>query len=155
MRLFVKCISMRFSLFYWLILFKTLEFKSMRFTAPRGGGWVVAVRLDEPQGRGDTNKTASHSQVWLLCSRLKRFCFGLWRHLSFCPAALCHQPQYVRLMKFLHGRGFTSRLLQPAHFTGTAPTTQPVNLLCQDKTAFFLMREICVCLPGLLSSRHW
>lgn len=33
--------------------------------------------------------------------------------------SLCHQLQYVRLMKFLHQRGFTSSLLQPALCTGT------------------------------------
>lgn len=32
--------------------------------------------------------------------------------------SLCHQLQYVRLMKFLHQRGFTSSLLQPALLTG-------------------------------------
>ncbi|KAG7228413.1 hypothetical protein INR49_007585 [Caranx melampygus] len=31
--------------------------------------------------------------------------------------SLCHQLPYVKLMKFLHRRGFTSTLLQPAHFT--------------------------------------
>ncbi|XP_078144754.1 SET domain-containing protein 4 [Centroberyx gerrardi] len=33
--------------------------------------------------------------------------------------SLCHQQQYVCLMKFLHQRGFTSTLLQPSHFTDT------------------------------------
>uniref|UniRef100_A0A3B4FZR9 SET domain containing 4 n=1 Tax=Pundamilia nyererei TaxID=303518 RepID=A0A3B4FZR9_9CICH len=32
---------------------------------------------------------------------------------------LCHQPQHVKLWKFLHHRGFSSTLLQPALFTGT------------------------------------
>lgn len=44
-------------------------------------------------------------------------------------AALCHQPQYVRLMKFLHGRGFTSRLLQPAHFTDTGRGLQALKTI--------------------------
>uniref|UniRef100_A0A3Q3GCH7 SET domain containing 4 n=1 Tax=Labrus bergylta TaxID=56723 RepID=A0A3Q3GCH7_9LABR len=38
--------------------------------------------------------------------------------------SLCHRPQYVRLMKFLHKRGFTSTLLQPARFTGTTQFTK-------------------------------
>ncbi|XP_071393150.1 SET domain-containing protein 4 [Centroberyx affinis] len=33
--------------------------------------------------------------------------------------SLCHQQQYVCLMKFLHQRGFTSTLLQSNHFTDT------------------------------------
>ncbi|XP_076025471.1 SET domain-containing protein 4 [Genypterus blacodes] len=33
--------------------------------------------------------------------------------------SLCHELQYVRLMKFLHQRGFTSTLLQPHSFTDT------------------------------------
>ncbi|XP_029376272.1 SET domain-containing protein 4 isoform X2 [Echeneis naucrates] len=33
--------------------------------------------------------------------------------------SVSHQLQYVRLMKFLHQRGFTSTLLQPALFTDT------------------------------------
>uniref|UniRef100_A0A3B4ULA9 SET domain containing 4 n=1 Tax=Seriola dumerili TaxID=41447 RepID=A0A3B4ULA9_SERDU len=40
--------------------------------------------------------------------------------LSVSSVSLCHQLQYVKLMKFLHQRGFTSTLLQPALFTGTA-----------------------------------
>uniref|UniRef100_A0A3Q4AV13 Rubisco LSMT substrate-binding domain-containing protein n=1 Tax=Mola mola TaxID=94237 RepID=A0A3Q4AV13_MOLML len=32
--------------------------------------------------------------------------------------SLCHQLQYVKLMKFLHQQGFTSKLLQPSFFTG-------------------------------------
>lgn len=40
--------------------------------------------------------------------------------------SLCHQLQYVRLMKFLHQRGFTSTLLQPALFSGTTQHTHPL-----------------------------
>ncbi|XP_078128459.1 SET domain-containing protein 4 isoform X1 [Sander vitreus] len=41
--------------------------------------------------------------------------------------SLCHQPQYVRLMKFLHRRGFTSALLQPALFTDTGRGLQALK----------------------------
>ncbi|XP_031171843.1 SET domain-containing protein 4 [Sander lucioperca] len=41
--------------------------------------------------------------------------------------SLCHQPQYVRLMKFLHRRGFTSTLLQPALFTDTGRGLQALK----------------------------
>uniref|UniRef100_A0A3B5M5U0 SET domain containing 4 n=1 Tax=Xiphophorus couchianus TaxID=32473 RepID=A0A3B5M5U0_9TELE len=35
------------------------------------------------------------------------------------PVSLSHQPQYISLMRFLHRRGFSSTLLQPALFSGT------------------------------------
>lgn len=44
---------------------------------------------------------------------------------QMCPSlcvssvSMCHQLPYVRLMKFLHQRGFTSTPLQPALFAGT------------------------------------
>lgn len=69
-------------------------------------------------------------------SMLPRCSFGLRCPLYFYPVALCHQPQQVRLMKFLHGRGFTSRLLQPAHFPGTAPVDQLEHLPCQSKISY-------------------
>ncbi|XP_070696721.1 SET domain-containing protein 4 [Pempheris klunzingeri] len=43
--------------------------------------------------------------------------------------SLCHQPQYVRLMKFLHQRGFTSSLLQPALFTDTGRGLQTLKTI--------------------------
>ncbi|XP_028458541.1 SET domain-containing protein 4 [Perca flavescens] len=41
--------------------------------------------------------------------------------------SLGHQPQYVRLIKFLHRRGFTSTLLQPALFTDTGRGLQALK----------------------------
>ncbi|XP_053189651.1 SET domain-containing protein 4 [Scomber japonicus] len=41
--------------------------------------------------------------------------------------SLCHQPQYVKLMKFLHQRGFTSTLLQPALFSDTGRGLQALR----------------------------
>uniref|UniRef100_UPI0037E7694C SET domain-containing protein 4 n=1 Tax=Semicossyphus pulcher TaxID=241346 RepID=UPI0037E7694C len=43
--------------------------------------------------------------------------------------SLCHQPQYVRLMKFLHKQGFTSTLLQPALFTDTGRGLQALKTI--------------------------
>ncbi|XP_053292564.1 SET domain-containing protein 4 [Pleuronectes platessa] len=43
--------------------------------------------------------------------------------------SLCHQLQYVRLMKFLHQRGFTSSLLQPALFTDTGRGLQTLRTI--------------------------
>ncbi|XP_076598711.1 SET domain-containing protein 4 isoform X2 [Chaetodon auriga] len=54
--------------------------------------------------------------------------------LSLCPlsvssVSLCHQLQYVRLMKFLHRRGFTSELLRPALFTDTGRGLQALKTI--------------------------
>ncbi|TMS04353.1 SET domain-containing protein 4 [Larimichthys crocea] len=43
--------------------------------------------------------------------------------------SVCHQLQYVRLMKFLHQRGFTSTLLQPALFTDTGRGLQALKTI--------------------------
>ncbi|XP_022603867.1 SET domain-containing protein 4 isoform X2 [Seriola dumerili] len=43
--------------------------------------------------------------------------------------SLCHQLQYVKLMKFLHQRGFTSTLLQPALFTDTGRGLQTLRAI--------------------------
>ncbi|XP_036980265.1 SET domain-containing protein 4 isoform X2 [Acanthopagrus latus] len=43
--------------------------------------------------------------------------------------SLCHQLQYMRLMKFLHKRGFTSTLLQPALFTDTGRGLQALKTI--------------------------
>ncbi|XP_072246639.1 SET domain-containing protein 4 [Leuresthes tenuis] len=43
--------------------------------------------------------------------------------------SLCHQPHYVRLMKFLHQRGFTSTVLQPARFTDTGRGLQTLQTI--------------------------
>ncbi|XP_026164749.1 SET domain-containing protein 4 isoform X2 [Mastacembelus armatus] len=43
--------------------------------------------------------------------------------------SVCHQLQYVRLMKFLHQRGFTSSLLQPALFTDTGRGLQTLQTI--------------------------
>lgn len=130
---------------------KTHEIKSVRL-----GGWVVADRLDEPPGRGDTNKTVSHMLVWWSAFAAVLIVGLLASDVTclFSPVALGHQPQHVRLMKFLHGKGFTSRLLQPAHFRGTAPADELFHLHCQDQTAslpfswadcLWWQKSVCVC----------
>ncbi|XP_029305405.1 SET domain-containing protein 4 [Cottoperca gobio] len=43
--------------------------------------------------------------------------------------SLCHQPQYVKLMKFLHQRGFTSTPLQPANFIDTGRGLQALKTI--------------------------
>ncbi|XP_047206670.1 SET domain-containing protein 4 isoform X3 [Girardinichthys multiradiatus] len=55
------------------------------------------------------------------------------RSTAIHSASLSHQLQYVRLMKFLHQRGFTSTFLQPALFSGrglqTVQTIKPGELV--------------------------
>ncbi|XP_038588466.1 SET domain-containing protein 4 [Micropterus salmoides] len=43
--------------------------------------------------------------------------------------SLCHHLQYVKLLKFLHQRGFTSTLLQPALFTDTGRGLQALKTI--------------------------
>ncbi|XP_005741603.1 SET domain-containing protein 4 [Pundamilia nyererei] len=43
--------------------------------------------------------------------------------------SLCHQPQHVKLWKFLHHRGFSSTLLQPALFTDTGRGLQTLRTI--------------------------
>ncbi|XP_008298345.1 SET domain-containing protein 4 [Stegastes partitus] len=48
---------------------------------------------------------------------------------SLQSASLCHLPQYVKLMKFLHRRGFSSALLQPAVFSDTGRGLQTLRAI--------------------------
>uniref|UniRef100_A0AAQ5YKC8 Rubisco LSMT substrate-binding domain-containing protein n=1 Tax=Amphiprion ocellaris TaxID=80972 RepID=A0AAQ5YKC8_AMPOC len=48
---------------------------------------------------------------------------------SLRSASLRHLSQYIRLMKFLHQRGFTSTLLQPAVFTDTGRGLQTLRAI--------------------------
>ncbi|XP_037829387.1 SET domain-containing protein 4 [Kryptolebias marmoratus] len=49
------------------------------------------------------------------------------RESTIGSVSLGQQPQYVRLMQFLHQRGFTSTLLQPALFTDTGRGLQTLQ----------------------------
>lgn len=84
--------------------------------------WAV-VGLEELQGKGGTNKEGLSSQVYIISSDvlLQRSSFLTFSSVS--SVSLCHQHKYVRLMRFLHQRGFSTRLLQPTAFTGTIDVT--------------------------------
>lgn len=43
--------------------------------------------------------------------------------------SLCHQPQFVNLLKFLHQRGFSCALLQPALFSDTGRGLQALQTI--------------------------
>uniref|UniRef100_A0A146ZWX7 SET domain containing 4 n=1 Tax=Fundulus heteroclitus TaxID=8078 RepID=A0A146ZWX7_FUNHE len=51
------------------------------------------------------------------------------RESAFHSVSLSHQPQYVSLMRFLHQRGFTSTLLQPALFSDTGRGLQTLQTI--------------------------
>ncbi|KAF6737404.1 SET domain-containing protein 4 [Oryzias melastigma] len=63
---------------------------------------------------------------------------------SIQPESLSHQLRYVRLMKFLHQRGFTSTPLQPALFSDFAA---PSLRLSPDQAVFFQPGGMLVSLP--------
>ncbi|XP_034537584.1 SET domain-containing protein 4 [Notolabrus celidotus] len=66
--------------------------------------------------------------------------------------SLCHQPQYVRLMKFLHKQGFTSTLLQPALFTGTGRGLQALKTIKADQLIISLPESCLLTTATVLNS---
>ncbi|XP_029926121.1 SET domain-containing protein 4 isoform X2 [Myripristis murdjan] len=66
--------------------------------------------------------------------------------------SLCHQPLYVRLMKFLHQRGFTSTLLQPNHFTDTGRGLQVKRTVKPDELLISLPESCLLTTTTVLDS---
>ncbi|KAK5854352.1 hypothetical protein PBY51_015429 [Eleginops maclovinus] len=66
--------------------------------------------------------------------------------------SLRHQPQYVRLIKFLHQRGFTSTLLQPALFTDTGRGLQAVKTIKSGELIISLPESCLLTTSTVLSS---
>ncbi|KAM6915900.1 SET domain-containing protein 4 [Xenentodon cancila] len=66
--------------------------------------------------------------------------------------SLCHQPQYVRLMKFLHQRGFTSTRLQPALFTDTGRGLQTLQTIKPGGTIISLPESCLLTTSAVLDS---
>lgn len=95
-----------------------------------GQRWA-AVGLGELRGKGGTNEKVPSSQVLIIMFNdvlLQRSSFLTFPSVS--SVSLCHQHKFVRLMRFLHQRGFSTRLLQPTAFTGTinVPDTKALRL---------------------------
>uniref|UniRef100_A0A3P9NFA2 SET domain containing 4 n=1 Tax=Poecilia reticulata TaxID=8081 RepID=A0A3P9NFA2_POERE len=65
---------------------------------------------------------------------------------SMCNISLSHQLQYVRLVRFLHRRGFSSTLLQPALFSGTSGCRMNLTLylVCSWKPRLSPLSALCV-----------
>ncbi|GAA6231958.1 SET domain-containing protein 4 [Lates japonicus] len=66
--------------------------------------------------------------------------------------SLCHQLQYVRLMKFLHRRGFTSTLLQPALFTDTGRGLQTLKTIKPGQLVISLPESCLLTTSTVLNS---
>ncbi|KAM4729664.1 SET domain-containing protein 4 isoform 1-T2 [Anableps anableps] len=67
-------------------------------------------------------------------------------------ASLSHQPQYVRLMRFLHQRGFTSTLLQPALFSDTGRGLQTLQTIKPGELVISLPESCLLTTSTVLSS---
>ncbi|XP_074531529.1 SET domain-containing protein 4 isoform X2 [Halichoeres trimaculatus] len=66
--------------------------------------------------------------------------------------SLCHQQQYVKLMKFLHKHGFTSKLLQPALFTDTGRGLQALKTIKSDQLLISLPESCLLTTTTVLNS---
>ncbi|XP_058508174.1 SET domain-containing protein 4 isoform X2 [Solea solea] len=89
------------------------------------------------------------------CSRRAGRAARKRRQKCECPiqsVSLCHQPQYVRLMKFLHQRGFTSALLQPALFTDTGRGLQTLKTIKPGQLIVSLPASCLLTTSTVLSS---
>nr|XP_043902330.1 SET domain-containing protein 4 isoform X2 [Solea senegalensis] len=89
------------------------------------------------------------------CSRRAGRAARKRRQKCECPiqsVSLCHQPQYVRLMKFLHRRGFTSALLQPALFTDTGRGLQTLKTIKPGQLIVSLPASCLLTTSTVLSS---
>ncbi|CAJ1066792.1 SET domain-containing protein 4 [Xyrichtys novacula] len=66
--------------------------------------------------------------------------------------SLCHQPQYVRLMRFLHKQGFVSTLLQPALFSDTGRGLQTLKTIKPGQLLISLPESCLLTTATVLSS---
>ncbi|KAI9519623.1 hypothetical protein NQZ68_026828 [Dissostichus eleginoides] len=66
--------------------------------------------------------------------------------------SLSHQQQYVRLKKFLHQRGFTSTLLQPALFTDTGRGLQALKTIKSGELIISLPESCLLTTSTVLNS---
>uniref|UniRef100_A0A8C6WXI7 SET domain containing 4 n=1 Tax=Neogobius melanostomus TaxID=47308 RepID=A0A8C6WXI7_9GOBI len=65
---------------------------------------------------------------------------------------LCHQEQYVRLIRFLKQKGFTSTILQPAHFSDTGRGLQTLKTLKPGQRLISLPQTCLLTTAAVLSS---
>ncbi|XP_028279906.1 SET domain-containing protein 4 isoform X2 [Parambassis ranga] len=74
------------------------------------------------------------------------------RESTILSVSLCHQPQYVRLMKFLHQRGFSSTVLQPVLFTDTGRGLQTLKSIKPGELVISLPESCLITTSTVLDS---
>ncbi|XP_077351623.1 SET domain-containing protein 4 isoform X2 [Festucalex cinctus] len=74
------------------------------------------------------------------------------RHCVAQSVSLSHQPEYVELLKFLHQRGFTSRLLQPALFSDTGRGLQALRSIKPNQLLISLPESCLLTTATVLDS---
>ncbi|XP_038132692.1 SET domain-containing protein 4 [Cyprinodon tularosa] len=74
------------------------------------------------------------------------------RQGGVCSVSLGHQPQYVRLMRFLHRRGFSQTLLQPALFSDTGRGLQTLQTIKPGQLLVSLPESCLLTTSTVLSS---
>ncbi|XP_014830638.1 PREDICTED: SET domain-containing protein 4 isoform X2 [Poecilia mexicana] len=74
------------------------------------------------------------------------------REQSVHSVSLSHQLQYVRLMKFLHQRGFSSTLLQPALFSDTGRGLKTLQTIMPGELVVSLPESCLLTTSTVLSS---
>lgn len=66
--------------------------------------------------------------------------------------SLCHQEQYVRLIRFLKQKGFTSTILRPAHFSDTGRGLQTLQTIKPGQLLISLPQTCLLTTAAVLSS---
>ncbi|XP_032409067.1 SET domain-containing protein 4 isoform X2 [Xiphophorus hellerii] len=74
------------------------------------------------------------------------------REQSVRSVSLSHQPQYIRLMRFLHRRGFSSTLLQPVLFSDTGRGLQTLQTIMPGELVVSLPESCLLTTSTVLSS---
>uniref|UniRef100_M4AGN0 SET domain containing 4 n=1 Tax=Xiphophorus maculatus TaxID=8083 RepID=M4AGN0_XIPMA len=74
------------------------------------------------------------------------------REQSVHSVSLSHQPQYISLMRFLHRRGFSSTLLQPALFSDTGRGLQTLQTIMPGELVVSLPESCLLTTSTVLSS---
>lgn len=74
------------------------------------------------------------------------------RNVCVQSVSLCHQVQYVRLIRFLKQKGFTSTILQPAHFSDTGRGLQTLKTIKPGQLLVSLPQTCLLTTAAVLSS---
>ncbi|XP_061693288.1 SET domain-containing protein 4 isoform X2 [Syngnathoides biaculeatus] len=135
---------------------KKQEPATWRFLIKRRFKWSQIATGAVMNGRGRTSRKRKKKRDGVPQSFCKPTCvaavpssdFSTSANLS-CrrPVPLSHRPEYVELLRFLHRRGFTSTLLQPALFSDTGRGLQAVRSIKPGQLLISLP-ESCLLTPS-------